>query len=106
MKRASLLLDHVYGILSLTKAPHGFRGKVGHCQDNEKSRCLVISSLSCPIDRPRKKRLFLILSNGQGPKFKFFQVGNGATAEVSQEPAGSQLPVAQNNLHTTEAHLG
>lgn len=27
-------------------------------------------------------------------------------AEVSLEPAGSPLPLTQNNLHTTESHLG
>ena len=44
--------------------PRGFRGEEGHVQGNEKSRCSVIRSLPCPIDR--SKKLFLVITPVMG----------------------------------------
>lgn len=46
-----------------------------------------------------------MISLWAGPPIHFLPVA-GAEADVPLEPAGSRLPLAQNNLHISEAHLG
>lgn len=67
------------------------------------SQGLEISSLSAL--RTGQKRLFSDDLTVGRPPIHFLPVVR-AGADVPLEPAGSRLPVAQNNLHTSEVHLG
>lgn len=71
-------------------------------QDGKKSKCSVISSLPCHVDRASKVTSAYNSSYGQGPKFKLFK----GVVKISHKPTGSRLLLAQNNSHTQVAHLG
>lgn len=73
--------------------------EVGHSKDNKRSRCSVITCLSCPVGH----KLFMVISvMGKAPNLDFFK----RERKVSLGPAGSPLPSAQNNPHVKVAHLG
>lgn len=76
------------------------REEESHLQEN-KGRYLVIGNLSCPVDRSYK--LFMVITVlWETPQFKFFK----GEVKVSFEPAGSQLPSAQNNPRARVAYHG
>ena len=57
------------------------------------------------MGRPDKMYLASNLSSRKDPQFRFFDGVKGG-ADVPSEPAGSQLPSAESNLHAKAATSG